>query len=63
MLIILGNRDYLVSKGVIDLPDIGGHAERTEKNFHVYEKILSIIDSEGRILNDYDILGGERDKK
>lgn len=59
LLIILGNRKYLETKGVIDLPDIYGRKSMTQKNFRVYEEILSTIEQYGKILEDIDIFEDE----
>lgn len=63
LLIILGSEDYLLKRGIINLPDIGGNPALTQNNFHVYEEILKIIDGEGRILLDSDIIGEEENRK
>ena len=57
MLVIVGNRNYLESKGVIDLPDVYGRPGMDQHNFRVYEEILSTIERYGKVLDDTDIIG------
>ena len=56
MLIVVGNRKYLETKGVIDLPDVHGRAGMERKNFRVYEEILATIEQYGKVLDDVDVL-------
>lgn len=56
MLIIVGNRRYLESKGVIDLPDVNGNNSLDRHNFRVYEEILSTIQQYGKVIEDSDVL-------
>ena len=56
LLIIVGNKDYLIRKGVIDLPDVMGETENDQKNFRVYEKIIDTIRYHGKVLDDNDII-------
>ncbi len=57
MLVMVGNRDFLIRKGVIDLPDVYGRSEYDQKDFRVYEKIITTIEREGRLLDAADIIG------
>ncbi len=57
MLVVAGNRDFLIRKGVIDLPDVYGRSEYDQKDFRVYEKIITTIEREGRLLDAADIIG------
>ena len=57
LLIIVGNRNYLETKGVIDLPDVYGRPGMDQRNFRVYEEILSTIERYGKVLDDIDIVG------
>ena len=56
LLIIVGNKDYLIRKGVIDLPDVMGDTQNDQKNFRVYEKIIDTIKHHGKVLDDNDII-------
>ncbi len=56
MLIVVGNRKYLETKGVIDLPDVHGRAGMERKNFRVYEEILATIEQYGKVIDDVDVL-------
>jgi superfamily I DNA and/or RNA helicase len=56
LLIIVGNKDYLMKKGVIDLPDVMGDSNNDQKNFRVYEKIIDTIKTYGKVLDDVDII-------
>lgn len=55
MLIMVGNRRYLESKGVIDLPDVNGRGN-DRRNFRVYEEILYTIEQYGKVIDDVDVL-------
>ncbi|MCM1557415.1 MAG: AAA domain-containing protein [Anaeroplasma bactoclasticum] len=55
MLIMVGNRRYLESKDVIDLPDVNGRGN-DRRNFRVYEKILYTIEQYGKVVDDIDVL-------
>lgn len=55
MLIMVGNRRYLESKGVIDLPDVNGRGN-DRRNFRVYEEILYTIEQYGKVIDDIDVL-------
>ena len=55
MLVIVGNRKYLESKGVIDLPDVNGKGN-DRHNFRVYEEILGTIEQYGKVIDDVDVL-------
>lgn len=59
LLIVVGNKDYLESKGIIDLPDVFGQGD-DRKNFHVYRDIISSIMKYGNVIDDEDVLGGEK---
>lgn len=63
MLIVVGNRDFLIRKGIIDLPDLYGRKEYDQKGFRVYEKIITTIDREGKVLDSTDILGQKDNDK
>lgn len=56
MLIMVGNRKYLEEKGVIDLPDVYGRVGKEQRNFRVYEEILSTIERYGKVIEDIDVL-------
>lgn len=56
MLVMVGNRKYLEDKGVIDLPDVYGRKGKDQKNFRVYEEILSTIERYGKVVEDIDVL-------
>jgi len=56
LLIIVGNKDYLIRKGVIDLPDVMGDSKNDQKNFRVYEKVIDTIKMHGKVLDDVDII-------
>lgn len=56
MLIMVGNRKYLETKGVIDLPDVHGRANMEQRNFRVYEEILATIERYGKVIEDIDVL-------
>jgi superfamily I DNA and/or RNA helicase len=56
LLIIVGNKDYLIRKGVIDLPDVMGDSNNDQKNFRVYEKVIDTIKTYGKVLDDVDII-------
>lgn len=58
LLIMVGNRKYLESKGVIDLPDVNGKG-KDKHNFRVYEEIISTIEQYGKIIDDVDVLEDE----
>lgn len=55
MLVMVGNRRYLESKGVIDLPDVNGRGN-DRRNFRVYEEILYTIEQYGKVIDDVDVL-------
>ncbi len=55
LLIMVGNRKYLESKGVIDLPDVNGRGN-DRRNFRVYEEILYTIEKYGKVIDDVDVL-------
>lgn len=55
MLVMVGNRKYLESKGVIDLPDVNGRGN-DRRNFRVYEEILYTIEQYGKVIEDVDVL-------
>ena len=56
LLIIVGNKDYLTRKGVIDLPDVMGDSNNDQKNFRVYEKVIDTIRTYGKVLDDVDVI-------
>jgi len=57
LLVMVGNRRYLETKGIIDLPDVNGRGEGFNKpHFRVYEEIISTIEQYGRVIQDEDIL-------
>ena len=56
LLVMVGSRKYLESKGVIDLPDVNGNPSCDRRNFRVYEEILSTIEQYGKVIEDIDIL-------
>ena len=56
MLVMVGNRKYLEEKGVIDLPDAYGRVGKEQRNFRVYEEILSTIERYGKVIEDIDVL-------
>ncbi len=58
LLIMVGNRKYLESKGVIDLPDINGNGNDRD-NFRVYEEIISTIEKYGKVIDEEDLLEDE----
>ena len=63
MLIMVGNRKYLESKGEIKkLPDVYGRPDMVQRNFRVYEEILADIGRYGRVLDDTDVLGNKGGK-
>ena len=62
MLIIVGNRNYLESKGVIDLPDVYGRPGMDQRGFRVYEEILSTIERYGKVIDDTDVVSGRENK-
>ena len=55
MLIMVGNRRYLESKGVIDLPDVHGRGD-DHRNFRVYEEIIATIEQYGKVIDDVDVI-------
>lgn len=55
MLIMVGNRKYLETKGVIDLPDVYGRGD-DHRNFRVYEEIISTIEQYGKVIDDVDVI-------
>ena len=57
LLIVVGNREFLIRKGVIDLPDVHGRPDYDQKDFRVYEKIIGTIEREGKMLDSADIIG------
>lgn len=56
MLIMVGNRKYLETKGVIDLPDVYGRAGMERRNFRVYEEIIGTIERYGKVIDDVDVI-------
>ena len=56
MLIMVGNRKKKKKKGVIDLPDVYGRIGKEQRNFRVYEEILSTIERYGKVIEDIDVL-------
>ncbi len=56
LLIMVGNRKYLETKGIIDLPDVYGREGMERRNFRVYEEILSTIERYGKVIEDIDVL-------
>ena len=62
LLIMVGNRKYLEEKGVIDLPDVYGRVGKEQRNFRVYEEILSTIERYGKVIEDIDVLDEEEAK-
>lgn len=56
LLVMVGNRKYLESKGVINLPDVNGNPRYDRRNFRVYEEILSTIEQYGKVIEDVDVL-------
>lgn len=56
LLVIVGNKDYLTQKGIIDLPDVDGDTRLNKKNFAVYQEILNYIRDHGRMLEAEDVL-------
>lgn len=57
MLVIVGNRDYLEKRGIIDLPSLDGNPSDDLKNYPIYTKIIEeTFRNEGRILTDSDII-------
>lgn len=60
MLVIVGNRDYLEKKGIIDLPSLDGNPMNDLRAYPIYTKIIEeTFRNEGRILTDSDILDEE----
>ena len=62
MLIMVGNRKYLETKGVIDLPDVYGRANMEQRNFRVYEEILATIERYGKVIEDIDVLDDKEER-
>ena len=62
MLVMVGNRKYLESKGIIDLPDVYGRPGMERRNFRVYEEILSTIEQYGKVIEDIDVLDDKEAK-
>ena len=56
LLIMVGNRKYLETKGVINLPAVNGNPDNDQNNFRVYEEILSTIECYGKVIDDVDVL-------
>ena len=56
LLIVVGNKKYLETKGVIDLPDVNGNPAFDRKHFRVYEEIIGTIESYGKSIDDVDVL-------
>ena len=56
LLIMVGNRRYLETKGLIDLPDVNGNSRRDRKDFRIYEEIISTIEQYGKVLDDVDVI-------
>ena len=59
MLIVVGNKKYLETKGVIDLPDVNGNPAHDQKHFRVYEEIIDTIEQYGKSIDDIDVLEGK----
>lgn len=57
LLIIVGARQFLSEKGLIDLPDINGDSAFDRKGVPVYEQIIDTIGRRGTILEAKDVLG------
>lgn len=53
---MVGNRDLLICKGVIDLPDVVGRPDYDQQYFRVYEKIIGTIEREVKMLDSTDII-------
>ena len=56
MLIVVGNKRYLETKGIIDLPDVNGNPAHDQRRFRVYEEIINTIESFGKSIDDVDVL-------
>ncbi len=56
LLIVVGNKKYLETKGIIDLPDVNGNPAHDQKHFRVYEEIINTIESFGKSIDDIDVL-------
>lgn len=56
LLIMVGNRRYLETKGLIDLPDVNGNSRKDRKDFRIYEEIISTIEQYGKVLDDVDVI-------
>ena len=56
LLIVVGNKRYLETKGVIDLPDVNGNPAHDQRRFRVYEEIINTIESFGKSIDDVDVL-------
>ena len=62
LLCVVGNRNYLEQRGVIDLPDVFGRPEYNQRNFRVYEEILNTIETYGKVVEDIDIIEAKEGK-
>jgi superfamily I DNA and/or RNA helicase len=60
LLIIVGNKNYLQKKGVIELPNIDGIKDKDQKQFRIYENIIRTIETNnrGRVFSSTEILPG-----
>ena len=56
LLVIVGNRKYVESRGVINLPDINGDKLKDKKRCRIYEEIIGTIRREGKLLSDTDVI-------
>ena len=61
LLIVVGNKRYLETKGVIDLPDVNGNPAHDQRRFRVYEEIINTIESFGKSIDDVDVLENKGD--
>ena len=62
LLCVVGNRNYLEQRGVIDLPDVFGRPKYNQRNFRVYEEILNTIETYGKVVEDIDIIEAKEGK-
>lgn len=64
LLIIVGNRKYVETKGIVDLPDINGDKTKDKKDFRIYERIIEdTIRHEGKILIDDDVIAAKKGER
>ena len=56
LLIIVGNKEYLETKGIINLPAIDGNPLHDIKGFRLYENIIGTIQNKGKLLEETDIV-------